>query len=459
MKREENLLAQLIEYGKSDYYGFHMPGHKRNSKLLGLELPYAIDITEIEKFDDLHHAEGILLESKLKAANVFGADESFYLINGSTAGNLAAIMAITNPGDKILIARNNHKSVYNAVYMNRLEPIYIYPKYDATYDINGEILPHDVEKVLSSEAGIKAVVIVSPTYEGIISDVRAIAEIVHSYGAVLIVDEAHGAHLGMHDYFPKNSNSLGADIVVHSVHKTLPSLTQTGLLHINGLDVDREKIQCYLKMLQSSSPSYVLMASIDRCVNMVEKDGKELFKKYTTMLASCRERLKKLNRLKLVEIEIYDRSKIVISTKDCGLTGRELYYKLYSEYHLQLEMCSTNYVVAMTSIGDSEEGFFRLTSALTKIDEEVKTAGYERKNNNSECGEDRSEEKDRVLEGITENMFPRLRHAQGNEIGSEWFYYVYPPGIPIVAKGEVITEEVEQLIKVYEKAGFVIQKG
>lgn len=248
MKR---LYDRLKEYTNEDYYGFHMPGHKRNHHFMGVDLPYDIDITEIDGFDDLHHAEGILREAEERAAKVFGAEETHFLVNGSTVGILSAVLGSTNRGDKILVSRHCHKSVYHAMYMNDLVPCYVYPEYERDSYLNGKIRKEDIEEMLEKEKSIRAVVIVSPTYDGVSSDVRGIAEVAHRHGVLLIVDEAHGAHFGFHSYFPERANALGADVVIQSLHKTLPSLTQTALLHINGKLANRGKIRRYLGMLQS----------------------------------------------------------------------------------------------------------------------------------------------------------------------------------------------------------------
>ena len=299
------LYEKLEMYGCSDYYGFHMPGHKRRlvGKQAGAELPYRMDITEIEGFDDLHHACGILKEAQERAARVFGADETHFLVNGSTAGILSAVCGATEKGDTILVARNCHKSVYHAMYLNELKPVYLYPGFDRESGLNTRIDPEDVREALRRDGSIRAVVIVSPTYDGVVSDVEAIGEAAHEKGVPLIVDEAHGAHFGFHPAFFPNSNARGADVVIHSVHKTLPSLTQTALLHMNGRLADRKKIRKYLDMLQSSSPSYILMASIDRCVRLMEKEAREIFPPYVEMLFETRRRLSELRHMRLIERE------------------------------------------------------------------------------------------------------------------------------------------------------------
>ena len=214
--------------------------------------------------------------------------------------------------------------------------------------------------------------IVSPTYDGVVSDVREIARIVHRYGIPLIVDEAHGAHFGFHPYFPENANTKGADVVIHSVHKTLPALTQTALIHLNGTIADRKKIERYLHMLQSSSPSYLLMASIDVCMEFLEKRGQQEFETYVQELEKVRQRLKNLKMLKLIRTKQYDRSKLVISVKESQISSRELSQILREKYHLEMEMTAGDYILAMTSVGDTKEGLERFAAALEAIDAGLK---------------------------------------------------------------------------------------
>lgn len=454
------LYDKLSEYGDSDYYAFHMPGHKRNKDIIETDLPYGIDITEITGFDDLHHAEGILKEAQERAARAYHAEETHYLVNGSTVGILSAILGSTKKGNRILMARNCHKSVYHAVFLNELRAEYIYPEYDAKLALNGAIEPERVRQALEKDAAhkhadrIKAVVMVSPTYDGVLSDVKAIADIVHEYGIPLIVDEAHGAHFGFHPYFPENANAKGADIVIHSLHKTLPALTQTALIHLNGHIADRESIRMYLHMLQTSSPSYVLMSSMDECISMLLEKGSTAFDLYVERLESARRKLSNLRRLHLVETGQYDRSKLVISVKGTGITGKQLHRVLTEQYHLELEMSSVNYVLAMTSIGDTDEGIQRLVKALFKVDIEIDT----------EMGAKMDEQSFQlpVMEQVCIGAACRNGEISARPyeecIGyvSAEYAYVYPPGIPVVVPGERLSESAVQLLERYEAAGFEI---
>lgn len=468
------LYDKLTEYRDSDFYGFHMPGHKRNENLTGAVLPYGIDITEIDGFDDLHHAKGILYEAQKRAASLYGSDETCFLINGSTAGILSAILGCTEKGDKILVARNCHKSVYHAIYLNELKPVYLYPHFCDEFELNGAIGNQDVEKALKSHQDIRAVVIVSPTYDGVVSDVRNIAETVHKYGIPLIVDEAHGAHFGFHSYFPENSVSKGADIVIHSLHKTLPALTQTALIHMNGDIIDREEIRNYLHMIQTSSPSYVLMAGIDECVSLIEEKGDQLFFKYVGLLKHTREKLQSLRHLHLAETECYDRSKLVISVRNTGWTGIMLKKHLLENYHLQMEMAAGSYVLAMTSVADTGEGMDRLVRALYEIDEEI-----EKKEALSGCirvGKRKAGQRKTTPLIEAECVYNSyeiakiMKKARGNKgevsflpwdacnghISAE-YAYLYPPGIPLVVPGERISDKVIEMLKMYDKMGFDIE--
>ncbi len=341
------LLDQLTEYTKSDAYPLHMPGHKRQMQFF--ERPYEMDITEIEGFDNLHHPEGILKEAQERAAGLYGADETHFLVNGSTGGILAAVSAAMPRGGRILMARNSHKSAFHAALINGLRVTWLYPDMDMRRGIYGSIRPEQVREALErygetseaecremNDAGafvraadvgghrdpISAVLITSPTYDGVVSDIRAIAKEVHRAGAILIVDEAHGAHFAMHPYFPESALALGADLVINSLHKTMPSLTQTALLHVKGSRIDRERLRFFLGVYQSSSPSYVLMASIDECVRLMESRRQELFDDFVRRLEVLRQSLGRMKVLHLVTGKepglnafAFDKSKILISTE------------------------------------------------------------------------------------------------------------------------------------------------
>ena len=267
------LFDKLNQYATEDYYPWHMPGHKRNLELMKNFNPYAIDITEIDGFDNLHNAEDVILDSMNRAARLYHSKHTFYLVNGSTSGILTGISGCTNKGDKILMARNCHKAAYHAVLLNELEPVYLYPQYDDKKGIQCGYSAKYIKRMLIKNPDVSLIVLTSPTYEGVISEIGEICELAHERNIPVLVDEAHGAHFAFHEAFPTSAVDLGADVVIQSVHKTLPAFTQTALLHVNSNLADLDRIKTYSSIYQTSSPSYVLMAGIDKCIDMIEKEG------------------------------------------------------------------------------------------------------------------------------------------------------------------------------------------
>ena len=454
------LYEKLVEYGKSDIYPFHMPGHKRAN--IPFVNPYAIDITEIEGFDNLHHATGILKEAESRAAALFKAKRTFYLINGSTCGLLAAISATTKNDDRILMARNCHKAVYHAAYVRGLKTEYLYPVLTRA-GIQGMIDPDDVKKSLEQHSDIKAVVITSPTYDGVVSDVEKIAEIVHEHGIPLIVDEAHGAHFGFSSFFPESAIGKGADVVVQSMHKTLPAFTQTALLHLQSDRIKEAEIKKFLDIYETSSPSYIFMAGMDNCVRILEENRKEVFANYETLLREFYKQTEQLKQIKILRKEDFsekeafdfDASKLIISVKDKDMTGQELYEILLQRYHLQMEMVSGFYVTAMTSVMDQKEGFMRLIHALSEIDSVLHNCI----DKNSHFVENVYRKNKKVLE-IHEALDEKhesivLEQAVGKISGE--YVYLYPPGIPILVPGEEITAEMVENIKNCETQNLSIE--
>lgn len=462
---KEYLDEALAEYSRTDYYPFHMPGHKRQP--LGSLTPEEIDITEIDGFDNLHHAEGILRTGQKRLARVFGADESFFLVNGSTAGLLAAISGVTRKGDRILIARNCHKAVYHAACLMELLVEYVYPE-PTEFGIQGHIEPAQVERMLEQYPDIRAVVITSPTYDGVVSDIQGIAEAVHGKNIPLIVDEAHGAHFGFSEDFPEKAIACGADLCIESLHKTLPCYTQTAVLHaVKTHDgtwrFDPDRIKRYLGIYQTSSPSYIFMAGIDRCVRMLQQEPE------AGRFPAFGERLRRFyaNTAALPGIQIYngeeeepgifrkDASKILISASALGLNGQELYEILLRKYHLQMEMASGHYVTALTTIMDTQEGFDRLEQALQEI-------------SGTYALEEHTSPRLTPLE-LYQPQKRRYRISQAMDAETETvsleasagcvaadFLYLYPPGIPLVAPGEIISPEAIHCLQICGDMGLEI---
>lgn len=481
----ERLYKKLQEYSQTDMYGFHMPGHKRKPLLYHC---YEIDITEIDGFDDMHHPEGLLKEFQSYMKEIYHTKNSYFLVNGSTGGILAAISAAVELGGELLTARNCHKSVYNAAFMRNLKTHYLYPQYDENWGCFTHISPDDVEKSMEKHPSCKAVMIVSPTYEGVVSDVAAIAEAVHRHGGILIVDEAHGAHFPYLEDFPKSAVDCGADIVIQSVHKTLPALTQTALLHVCGSDALQKKVEQYLSIYQSSSPSYVFLSSIQECVLWMEEHKDIVGKAYGRELKKLRQKISDLQLIELyepvnhknIQIEVetaessykaagdYDQGKLVLRVRDMENSGKWLYEQLLDEYHLQLEMCLPGYCIAMTSVMDSQEAFERLFHALYSLDQRL-VAEQSIRRNVSDVVFGNYSTVDIPLRQALENEFVytayEAEQLPGEEILleecqgriSQETAYVYPPGIPIIVAGERFSGTCVRVLQQYCQYGFEIR--
>lgn len=509
----EHLFDKLTEYGQENVYPYHMPGHKRRGWGRLPEDMYLRDITEIEGFDNLHQPEGILRELQNHAAVLYGSEECFYLVNGSTSGILSAVSAALPSGGHILMARNSHKAAYHAAYLRNLTVSYLYPPMMEEYDIFDGIRPEQIGEALEMEPDIGAVLIVSPTYEGRISDIRGIAEAVHKKNIPLIVDEAHGAHLGFTNDFAENGCQAGADLVIHSVHKTLPSLTQTALLHVSGSLIDRDLLRRFLHIYQSSSPSYLLMASIDNALEFVELDGSKAFESFAASygrmmrhLGGCRhlhflqatqpgggseqhnrQQKKMSDQEASKQRELADQNpkqeqkklprgrgpdrqdigKLLISVKGTGLTGHQLYETLLEKYHLQTEMAAESYVLAMFTLNDGEEAYERMTHALLEIDGSLPDSlevggsdeGTEAQSENSGI--------DRSAKPWGEAAIPLAQawDMAGEEVLLEngigrcagEFVNLYPPGTPLLVPGEIITKELWGKIRRAREQGLTVQ--
>ena len=461
---EDRLYKKLEAYGRSDFYPFHMPGHKRNPLAVDGDFPVERDITEINGFDNLHHAEDILKRAQEDVARLYGVPESFYSINGSSGAILAAVSAAVDKGGQILVARNCHKAVYHAIYLRDLGATYIYPHEDQKLGINGGISPGRVEMYLAENPEIEAVLITSPTYDGIVSDVAKIAEVAHHYGVPLIVDEAHGAHFRFSDYFPVSAAQLGADVVINSVHKTLPCLTQTGVIHLCSERISREKLKRFLRIYQSSSPSYILMSSIDACMDKLEREGDEMFQVFTDNLEKARERLGKCKYIRLVTPQAcecqrvfdFDRSKLLLSTVDSSLNGRQLHQILREEFHLEMEMEAENYVLALAAVGDTAEGFERLCEAVEEIDRRESLKYRKEVVEQEPVKNGKMKQMMRISEAMdAENERYPLAECIGRT--SAEFAYLYPPGIPLIVPGEQISGHFVKNVRRYLEQGFEVQ--
>lgn len=405
-----------------------MPGHKRNPKfsITGSD----IDVTEIDGLDNLHNPKDILLEVEQALQSIYKSEKSFMLVNGSTVGILAAIFSVCDDGDKIIIARNCHKSVYNACMLRHLRVVYLEPEFDHSNGYYTRVLQSYVDEAVRNHPDAKAVVITSPTYEGIVSSITC--------NPTLIIDAAHGAHLGL-GVFPSYPKG---DIVVSSLHKTLPALTQTAVINVYNQDFITG-VKMYLSVFESSSPSYVLMNSAAVCCEYVQNNKKEFYRYFDRL---CRLREMNLFHLRLMYSDDY--SKVVISCANTGITGVELARILRNKYSIEVEMASERYIIAMTSVGDIEEIFTSFANALEEIDSELMLR------------EQPLLKKPPVPEGeqcifVSRESCETLIEESIGKISNE-FVYAYPPDIPILSPNEKISKQTVRYIADAEKAGVTI---
>ena len=441
LKKEITAITQGI-------YPMHMPGHKRNGEFI--DLNSALDITEISQADNLCAPNGIIKAAQDNTARLFEVYKTFYLTNGATSGILASIYATLKEKDKVILARNCHKSVYNGSVLRKLKTLTVEPEIDPQTNAYGQVSPEKIETALKRFSA-KAVVITSPTYEGVVSDVKAISEICHKYNCILIVDEAHGAHLGFNSYFPKSARRLGADIVIESCHKTLPCLTSTALLHVCNKNIDLKKVSAALNLLGTSSPSYPMLCSIDEMTELLDKKGDELFGIYAKRLEGFYTKAKMLKFLKLYEgNDFFDKGKLVILCQNTNINGFELKNLLLKEYKIECEMAMPTYVLAMTSIADTEEGFDRLLKALFDIDQSL-----EEKVNKTFPTPKSSKKKTEIYKALEKSSTAiEITKSMGKVSGE--YIFAYPPGSPVILPGEIIEKEnIDYLLGILDLGGEV----
>lgn len=498
----------LATYLAKDHKPWHMPGHKRKNfiediheeadidmaafsgeaneiddwslsidTILGLNA--SIDVTEVPGTDDLHHPEEMILKSQQQLSEIYGTYASYYMVNGSTGGILSAIGAVADCGaggkkSHIIMARNCHKSVYNAVKLFGLEPIYMEPEYvnlgydevgceDKTYQTNynsyiyGAIKPQQVRELVEANQDVVAVVITSPTYEGVLSDVEGIMKVLKPYNIPLVVDEAHGAHLPFVKELPDSAVKLGADIVVQSLHKTLPSLTQTALLHVNNEGLDKA-VRKYLSIFMSSSPSYIMLCSMEQAVvgAWERKNRQQGYREYIINLKDFRDSLKTLKNIKLLgeaeELDLatdfqdgesffaYDITRIVLYSEESGET---LATMLRDIGNIEVEMSGTNYVVLISTYMDSAMDLEHLENVIKLADEELN----HRVSKNNPVGDKHLEQ-----DLLSKEQLDKLVGTVAIEN-----IYVYPPGSYIVAAGEIISQvAVDKIIKLRDSGKRIV---
>lgn len=446
---QKHIFQKLNELNKKNIYPFHMPGHKRNPKFLK-EIKNFIDLdfTELDETDNMHNPKNIIKLAKENLANIFGAKESYFLINGSSCGVMASIMATVKPNQNILISKNCHISVYNALIISGANPIFIEPEfiYNFAVGIDYELIEKAINKY-----DIKACIITSPTYQGITSNVKKIAEILHKKNIPLIVDEAHGAHFHFSKHFPKDALSQDADIVIQSLHKTLPVLTQCAVLHINSNIIDKNLIEKCLSILQTTSPSYVFMMNVENCCYFL-KNYQHLFVEYVDKLKILRNELKNLKNLKLLSKDlinnntIYDIDISRLTFIILKNVNGSFLNNLFLNENIQIEMYSENHIIAISTICDTDYGLNLFLNAIKKIDKIL--SNFENRNfdyfnifSNSNILKPTLNLRQIFY---SEKIQIDLLNAE-NQIAAD-FITPYPPGIPLINCGEIITKDIIEKI-------------
>ena len=458
------LLQALEEYVSSDVVRFHMPGHKGGRmvwppfrKALGRKV-FAFDVTGIPGLDDLHQPSGVLMESQRQLAEACGAEVSFYSVHGTSLGVQALLLASASPGERVLLPRNVHKSIISGVILGGLEPVFLAPEWEPEFGIYLGLHPHRVEEFLSREGGVRALLVVSPTYHGVAADLPALAARAHARDLPFLVDEAHGAHFSFHPAFPLPAVAAGADGVAQGFHKVLGSLTQASVLHLRGPRLDRARVKSVLSLLQSTSPSYLLLASLEAARVHMEERGKRLWARALRLARYLRAEVASLGFKVLEELPdpglSLDPTRVTVKVLDFGLSGLEAELFLRRR-GVQVEMGDLTSIVLIVGPGNTPGDGERLLQALG----ELRSAGGEKRSFLARVAEEmRIPPPLPPLEELPRRAFFGKREtvafeAAGGRVAAE-MVACYPPGIPVVCPGERVTEEVRDHLLLAREAGF-----
>lgn len=440
----------LAEHAALEPVSFHMPGHKgsriyrENGYGDFLDIIMDCDITEIPGADNLFQTESIIAQTMEKYRQLYDVKKSYLLVNGSSGGLISAVLATVSRGGKLVMARNCHKSIFNALPLGDITPVYAYPQTIEEYGVLGGISAEEIAKCLDENPESEAVLVPSPNYYGICSDIKTIAEEVHRRGKILIVDQAHGAHLkffskyGAGD-FPKAAEEQGADIVINSIHKTLASWTQSALLNVCTERVDLNILEDKLQTLESSSPSYPMMATLDISADLLLEKGMNLMCAWAENLDFFYEEAKKIPGLVIMEEASLDRTKMNIDMSAYGINGNEL-EELLMEKGVFLELVTGNIIMCMSGIGNRRCDYERLIEGLKAIAAERKLSGKHR----MQQPEALTEKLERT-ELPKEKLYVPIAEAAGRVCATS--IIPYPPGVPIACPGEILTAEVLEYVK------------
>lgn len=461
---------------------FHMPGHKGSR--LYRELGYGefldhimdCDITEIPGADNLFQTEGVIQETQEKYRELYEARKSYLLINGTSGGLIAAILATVKPGGEAILARNCHKSVFNALSLGNISPVYAYPQEEERYGIAGVVTAEEIEQRMREHPQAKTVVLPSPNYYGICSDINAIAEVVHRHDGVLIVDQAHGAHLKFMEKQPRAAEDCGADIIVDSIHKTLASFTQSAVLHVNSERISLPVLEDRLQKIESTSPSYLLMASLDLSAEIIREHGASLFGQWQENLDEFYRRAQVIPGLRLLrecseKAGSMDRTKINLDMSALGISGAQLEEELMKR-NVFCELTTGNILMCMTGIGNTKADYDKLLEALQEIAERESREWQTAQDVPEDSEEPEKTESANISENPAALKIPwnkkRPLHLVAGEAEMEDIsrcsgricgasIIPYPPGIPLICPGEVLDEEdIQYVLRLRERGEKVI---
>lgn len=450
------ILKSLREYRDEEIVSFHMPGHKKGVAHIKAEIDFEsghllpMDTTEVPGIDNLHSPEAAILSAQKYAAEAFGADESFLLVNGTTCGIYAMILATTEPGDKIIIPRNCHRAVYGAVILGRLTPIYIDPETDDELGIALGIKPETVEYTLERHKDVKAVVITSPTYYGTCSDLKSIAEIVHARKAVLLVDEAHGSHFVFSERLPMSALQAGADMTAQSIHKTMAAMTQGSMLHVRHGRVNIEKVRFFLQLTQTTSPSHILLASLDIARHIMHTRGRELLSEIIDWSSRAVNEINNIPGLYCLNRDMIGRhgiadidpTRITVNFRKLGIDGKRAEAILRKDFKIQVEMSDLYNIVAITTIGNTKADYEKLVIALKQL------ALSTEKGEVSETATVFQKTPELCIMPWEAVYYEKEQVPSKDSIGRICGEMIipYPPGIPVLMPGERITKEVNEYL-------------
>ncbi len=466
LKGQAPLLKGLLSYHGENNALFHMPGHKGDphgilTSILGNVMK--LDVTEVPGTDNLHYPEGILRESMDLLTRAMRSEESRYLVNGSTGGILAMVMGCFRPGDRVLVQRDCHQSVYNAIALSGIQPVFIDPGINEEFGIPTAIDTETVVKAMSSNPGLRGFILTSPSYFGVSPDLDGISDICRSNGMKLLVDEAHGSHFYFGEDLPVTAMDCGAAASVCSFHKTLPSLTQGSVINLGkgAQEEDKDRIRHYLRVFQTSSPSYVIMASLEAARLVMETEGYELLKCVKSMIDSLSESIRDIPGIRLLkEADLKglrkDYTRLVLNTP---ITGNHLSEVLRRDYGIQAEMAAGNNIVFLGSCFDDEGMYHRLRDAIIDLDSKGMFSKSLSGRNNSGTSKLPSPvtmipEREALFESWEVIAFEQ---AEGRVCAER--ITPYPPGVPVLMTGELVSRDAVEHLMRLEGSGANILKS